>query len=407
MLPGIDIKFDNGNLNTVIPSEDGVFGLLASAVAVADTFALNTPYTLKGMEDVAALGILPDVDNYILHKKLSEFYAEAGEGTELWLMGFPKADKVSDWFTPDPTSGKAPAEKLLNAANGRLSLLFTAFSPDGTYTPTETDGLDADVWVAEQKAQQLAENYTDQEYTPIIVLLEGYGFNGNAIDLPDLLEKSDNRVGIFIGDPEARTGDVTINGAATSILAGRLAKIPVHESPGRTRRGELSNITAFIVDDTVENYDVEALHDKGYMTFRTHVRKAGYYISDGRLATAVDDDYHYIARRRVIDKAYRIAYSVGSEEILESFDLNNDGTLSPFYAKSVEGNVAREIYTLMTLNGELSRDQTNKDDLGVLAKFDVTKNVASTNRIEMTLKVRPKGYARWFDILLGYDVSLE
>lgn len=407
MLPGLNINFDNGNIGTVVSTEDGIFGIVASAVAVPDKFALETPYTIKGMKDVADLGILPDVDNYVLHKKLREFYEEAGEGTELWLMGFAKTDKVSDWFAPEAETGTAPVEKLLNAANGRISLLFTAFSPDETYLLTVTNGLDEDVPLALQKAQLLAENYTAKEYTPLIVLLEGYGFDGDAIGLPDLLEGSDNRVGIFIGDTEPRTGEVAINGAATNILAGRLAKIPVNESPGAVKRGELSNIAAYIGDTPVENYDVEALHDKGYISFRTHARKAGYYITDGRLATSVDDDYHYIARRRSIDKAYRIAHNVGSNEILADFDVNNDGTISPFYAKTVEGNIEREIYTLMTLNGELSRDQTNKDDMGVQARFDMTKNVAQTGRIELTLKVRPRGYARWFDILLGYDVSLN
>ena len=406
MLPGIDIQFDNGNLNTVVPSEDGVFGLLASAVAVAGTFVLETPYILKGMKDVAALGILPDVDNYVLHKKLREFYEEAGEGTELWLMGFAKSTKPSDWFTPDVGTGKAPAEKLLDAANGRLSLLFTGFSPDAEYVATVTDGMDSDVPLAKQKAQTLAENYVANEYTPLVILLEAYAFDGDVISLPSLLEETNNRVGVFIGDTEKRTGDPNNLGAANHILAGRLAKIPVSESPGRVERGELATLVAFIIDEAVENFDVTSIHDKGYVTFRTHVRRAGYYISDGLLATGLDDDYHYITRRRVIDKAYRIAFSVGSSQILNDFDLNNDGTISPFYAKTVEGDIEREIYTLMTLNGELSRDQTNKDDLGVRAVFDTSANVASTSRIKMTLKVRPRGYARWFDILLGFDVAL-
>lgn len=407
MLPGIKIKFDNGNLGSVVSTADGVFGLLASSVPVADKFDLNTPYVIKSMVDVANLGILPDVDNYNLYKTLKEFYEEAGEGTELWLMGFPKADKVSDWFTADATTGKAPAEKLLDAANGKLTLLFTSFAPDATYTPTITDGMDADVMLAKQKAQLLAENYTNKKYAPFMVLSEVYAFSGNHIELPNLLEGSDNRVGLFIGDTKTTTASPETFGSANHILAARLAKYQVQENAGKVKNGALATLTAFVKDTAVELYDVESLHDKGYITFRTHVRKSGYYISDDPLATALSDDYHYITRRRVIDKAYRLAHNIASNEILADFDLNNDGTISPFFAKTVEGNIEREIATQMTANGELSANKNDKDDLGVKAIFDLTKNVATTNRIELKLRVRPKGYARWFDIGLGYDVTLN
>lgn len=407
MLPGLNIKFDNGNIGTVVSTADGVFGLLASAVAVVDKFELGKEYTVKGMADVAALGIMPDVDNYGLYKWLEEFYQEAGEGAELWLMGFGKDTKPSEWFTPDAQTGKAPVEKLLDASNGRINGLFTCFTPDETFVPAIEEALEADVMVAKQKAQVLSVNYTNKKYTPLFVILEGFGFDGDIISLPNLLEGEDNRVGIFIGDTEKRSDAPETLGAATGVLAGRLARIPVQENAGAVKRGALETLTAFIIDTPVEKFDVEGLHDKGFITFRSHERKSGYYISDDPLATNEDDDYRHISRRRVIDKAYRVAHNIASEEILADFDLNNDGTISPFYAKTIEGNIEQEIFNLMTSQGELSRDQTNKDDKGVIARFNTTLNVAQNNRIELTLSVRPRGYARWFDILLGYDVSLN
>ena len=405
-LPNVNIDFDNGNIGTVVSTADGVFGLLASAVAVATKFDLNKAYTVKGMVDVAALGIVADTDNYVLYRWLEKFYEEAGEGTELWLMGFSKDDAVSDWFTPDGTTGIVPASKLLDAANGRLSGLFTAFSPTLPYVPTITDSLDADVMLAKSKAQTFAESYADLVFAPFFVILEAYAFDGNIVTLATLLEGSDNRVGIFIGNTEKRTATPTIMGASTSVLAGRLAKIQVHVSAGRVKDGELNTLTAYILDEVPELFDIEGLHDKGYISFRTHVRKSGYYITDGRLATEETDDYHYIERRRSIDKAYKLAHNIASDEILADFDLENDGTISPFYAKTIEGAIEREISTQMTAKGELSRNKADDNDFGVLAQFDMTHNVATTNTIKLILKVRPKGYARWFDILLGFSVNL-
>lgn len=408
MLPGISIKFDNGNLDTVVSTDDGVFAIPASAVAVADTFALNTAYTVKSMSDVAALGIIPDVNNYKLYHTLREFYEEAGEGTKLWIMGFAKDKKVSDWFTLDLDTGKAPIELLLDSANGEIKALFPKFSPLGTYSPTIENGMDADVILAKQKAQLLANNYTDKRFSPFYVVLEAYAFNGVHADLPNLLEGSDNRVGIFLGDTTTRTGDVTSFGAANHILAGRRAKIQVHESSGKVKLGKLVNLNAYILDTDVANYDVEALHDKGYITFRTHPRKAGYYISDDPLATnPLDDDYSTIPLREVIDKAYRLTHNIASNEVLADFELNNDGTVSPFFAKTVEGNIEREIAEQMTANGELSSNPLDKNDFGVKATFNTSANVATTKKIELTLKIRPKGYARWVEVLLGYNINLN
>ena len=406
-LPKLNLTFSNGNIGTVVPLEDGIFGVIASAVAVVDKFELNTVYTLKGMQDVAARGIVPSADNYVLYKWLSEYFAEAGEGSEIWLLGLARDTKVSDWFTPDVVTGKEPASKLMDAANGRLTGLFTAFSPDGDYTPTVEDARDADVAIARAKAQTFAEKYTGLYYTPIFVVLELYGFTGDAVAVPTLLEGSDNRTQIFVGDTKMATTVPATKGTSSGEYAGRLARIPLNQNPGRVRTGSVATTTAYIVDTAVESFDVEALHDKGYVTYRTHVRKSGYYFTDGPMATEPEDDYSQINRRRVIDKAFRIAHNTAVEELLEDFDLNNDGTVSAIYAKGVEANIERAIFNEMTASGELSRDQSNKDDLGVKALMDLTVNVAQTNSLKMKLSVRPRGTNRFFDITLGYQLNLN
>lgn len=403
MLPGINIEFQNGQLGQVVDLPDGVGGLLASAVAVGTTFLLDTPYQIKSMADVATLGIIPDVNNYVLYKTLKEFYIEAGEGTELWLMGFAKTTKVSDWFTLDVPTGKAPAEKLLDAANGKLRFLFTAFSPTVAYVLTLADGLDADVMVATNLAQVLAENYTALKYAPFFTIIEGYAFDGDRVALGDLSTASFNRVMIALGDTEKRTGTTASKGAAVGIVAGRFAKISVHVNIGKVRDGALSNLSAFILDTPAESYDVAALHDKGYVTFRQHTGKSGYFFTDDPLACELADDYHYAARRRVINKAYRLAYISTLEFLLDDNDVLNDGTISPIYAATVENEVESLIYAQMTLNGELSFDPSDAKDRGVICKVDLTHNVTSTSKLKIAkLQVKTKGTNRWIDVPLGF-----
>ena len=403
MLPGIDIEFQNGQLGQVVDLPDGVSGLLASAVAVGTTFLLNTPYQIRSMVDVAALGIIPDVNNYKLYKTLKEFYAEAGEGTELWLMGFAKTTKVSDWFTLDVVTGKAPVEKLLDAANGKLKFLFTAFSPSEAYVVTLDDSIDSDVMVAVNLAQILGESYTAKKYAPFFTIIEGYAFDGNKVALADLTTASFNRAMIVLGDTETRTGVTASKGAAVGIVAGRFAKVQVHVNIGKVRDGALSNLTAFILDTPAESYDVEALHDKGYVTMRQHTGKSGYFFTDDPLACEIADDYHYANRRRVIDKALRLAYASLLEFLLDDNTVNNDGTISPIYAKSIENEVESLIFNQMTANGELSFDPSDSKDRGVICKVDLTHNVTSTSKLKIAkLQVKTKGTNRWIDVPLGF-----
>lgn len=402
MLPKLSIKFDNGNAGFVEGLNDGVFALVASAEAVPGGFQLKTPYKVKSMEDVHAISITPSVENSVMYRAIQEFYAEAGEGTPLWILGIPKSAKVSDWFV-EGVGGRTDLEKLLDKANGEISAIITKYSP--TSTPVINEALDEDMSLAMSNAQAFAERYTAKKYAPIFVMLEGYAFTGNHTELPSLLDFEFNRVAVFVGDTEPRDNTPDNYNQANHILAGRLAKIQVHENAGKVNLGALSNTTAFIVNTPAELYDVESLHDKGYITFTTHVRKSGYYISDDPLATSFDDDYHYITRRRVIDKAYRLAYNIAIEELLNDFDLMPNGTLSPFYAKTVESKIESEIYNQMTVNGELSVDSNDNNDLGVTAIIDTTTNVAQTNKVKMSLKVRPKGHNRFFEILLGYQIT--
>ncbi len=390
MLPGLEIKFDNGNAGTLNASPDGVFGLVAFATATSK-FELATPYLITGMKDVATLKILPTLDNKLLYDTLLEFYTEAGDGTNLWLMGMPNDDIVS-WFTPNE-AGDVPITKLLDTANGSISCLIPK---------TGKSISNEQLLEVMSKANIFAGDYTRTKFAPFFTILDLSISNLNEMySLPNLLEMSYNRVGVFIGQGHEQTGNIILGG--NHILAGRLAKIQVHENAGKVRLGAVSNTKAFIAGHPIEEVNVGYLHDKGYITFRTHVRKSGYFFTDDPLATGYDDDYHYITRRRVIDKAYKIAYDIAIHEVLTDIDIMPDGTISPLYAKLVEGKIVKAIYNLMTVRGELSVDKSDDKNKGVRATMDLKRNVANTNRIEMTISVRPKGQNRYFDILLGYE----
>ena len=124
--------------------------------------------------------------------------------------------------------------------------------------------------------------------------------------------------------------------------------------------------------------------------------------ADNNLATSPTDDYAQIANRRVIDKAYRLCYDSLLDHMLDEMELNDDGTLQAPIVKAWEQKVEDAINRSMTPSGELS----SKDGEGCRCVIDPKQNVVATSKIELTLKVRPHGYARYIDVSIGFLVTV-
>lgn len=398
MLPRIKINFENGALGSVVPSPDGCLGIVATGDPVEGKFELGKAYMLKSYKDLADLGITETV-NPGIEKTVREFYGEAGEGTEVWLIAFTNSAKVSELVDEN----KEYAKKLITESNGKVRGIVIAYFPDPNYEPMIEGGMDSDIALALPKAQALAEWATDICFAPVFVLLEGYAFDGDAVQLTDLTEMSHNRVGIVIGDTVSGS-----KGTAMGVIAGRIAAMPVQRNIGRVKDGALAPIQFYIGETPASGYRfIENLHDKGYITVRNYVGKAGYFFTDDSLATKVGDDYRQLANRRVADKAYRIAYSTLLEELLDEIPVNEDGTIQIAVAKNWQSKVEQAIAVGMTANGELSADITDPNDRGVVCYINPAQDVLATSRIIVSLKVRPFAYARYIDVNLGFNVKRD
>ena len=394
MLPRVKIVFENGALGLVSPSPDGVRGVLCSGVVVSGKFALGTAYIITKFADLETNLGITTANNANIVKLFSDFYAMAPDGTEVWLMGFADTVTLTNMVDKDvSTNGKA----LLLAANGRLRGLIVCRTPAVGYTPTITAGLDADVAAAVVKAQVLAAYTADTLMAPIFVMLEGRSYSGVSTALTDMSLDTKNRVGIFIGDTVTSSAN-----ACMGLLAGRIASIPVQRNIGRVKDGSIASLTAYIYDKKVEQEDTTVIHDKGYITLRTFVGRSGYFFTDDHLCTLSTDDYHTLTARRTIDKAYRIAYDTLLGELLDEIPVNDDGTIAITKAKSIETKVENAIINSMTINGELGNDPGNQNDTGVSCFIDHTQNLVSTNQLDVVVKVKPFGYAKYIDVKLGF-----
>lgn len=393
-LPRVKIQFLNGLLGTVGESPDGLLALICGASAVENKLVLNTVYTLTSVDDLSVLGVTEE-SNGKLYKHVKEFYDEAERGTKLIVYPVSTTTKATDICDYTKTA-VGYARHLITNQNGALRGIFVA-GVNISSTTASTNGLDPDVFTALPKAQQLAEWATTELYAPLFIGIEGRNYDA-AKELKNLSVEKYNRVCVVVGDTVSGSKD-----ASVGTLMGRIASIPVQRNIGRVKDGSLFPTEMFIGSLKVDESDsaVAGIFEKGYIVPRKHVGRSGYFWADDPMACDPTDDYAHITNRRVIDKAYRIAYDTMLEELLDEIDLNEDGTMQHAVVKSWQQTLENAINRQMTANGELSAT----DGEGCHVYIDEKQNVVSTSKIVVTLKVRPHGYSRYIDVNLGFQVT--
>lgn len=394
-LPRVKIQFLNGLLGTVGESPDGLLALICGASAVEGKLVLNTVYTLTSVDDLSALGVTEE-NNGKLYKHVKEYYDEAESGTKLIVYPVSTTTKATDICDYTKTA-TGYARHLITSQNGALRGIFVAGVNISSSTTASTNGLDPDVFTALPKAQQLAEWATTELYAPLFIGIEGRNYDAGK-ELKNLSVETYNRVCVVVGDTVSGSKD-----AAVGTLMGRIASIPVQRNIGRVKDGSLFPTEMFIGTSKVDESAnvVASIFEKGYIVPRKYVGRSGYFYADDPMACDPTDDYAHITNRRVIDKAYRIAYDTMLEELLDEIDLNEDGTMQHAVVKSWQQTLENAINRQMTAKGELSAT----DGEGCQVYIDEKQNVVSTSKIVVTLKVRPHGYSRYIDVNLGFQVT--
>lgn len=382
-LPNVNITLANGTLGQTLQTADGVCGMVLVG-ASEGTIVQGSPFTVISLDDAKTKG-LTQANNPIAYKEITEFFNEAGTGATLYVLLV--ANTVTVESMADQTNANG-AVKLLDYAAGKIRILGIMDDPSA-YTPTITSGLNAKVATAKTNMQTLATTYFNKQW-PFRAVIAGENFSGTATALTDQISSAQNRVSILIGDTAAST-----NRAAIGLLLGRLAVIPVQRKVSRVKTGPLTSSTAYIVATDATQYTTTAtIHDRGYITIRTFPNKSGYYFTGDPTCTATTDDYRFIARGRVIDKAQILAYATYVEEIDNEVLVNTDGTLNAGYCKFMEQQVTNQLNLIMTANNEIS---------SATCYVDPAQNVLSTNIVNVVLKIVPVGYSSTINITLGFS----
>jgi hypothetical protein len=404
-LPKVTIDYGNGALGQTISSADGllclvVCGATAVKLRVNETppkiapFNLEQHYEIRKLSDLQIDYGITSKNNPLLYQTVKDFYTEAQEGTLVYIIGYPETLKMSDVLNV-LNEDKPDLRDVIDATEGKLrGFVVTAVS---TGTPVIAEGLDEDISTAIQNAHALGEWSKTTRYAPVFVILDGLNFTGDAKALADLTGYDKYyRAAVVIGSIKAGAKNQSVG-----LVAGRIASASVDRNIGRVADGALNVETMFIGDKKVELAETESIYNKSYITFRTFTGISGYFISDDLMAVEETNDYNHLTAVRTVDKAMRIAYAVLVRQLLDKVQVRSNGTMLQPAIVSWQQIIINAIASNMTANGELSDD----GDKGVQVYIDPEKNILQTNTIEVEIRVRPFGYARYINVFLGFTIN--
>lgn len=392
-IPNVNFSIGESALGGVPASQDGIAGLILGGVAVAEGIQLATPTPIYSIAGAEALGIDEsyDTDNSTdAYKEIVDFYTQAGQGSELWLMILAPDTTYADIC--DKTNDMA--KKLLQDSNGRIRFWGVNVTRGESYTPTVSEGIDADVVSAITKAHELAHDMAMNAFIPTRCILPGCYYSGTPGDLKDLKTMTENRVQVTLhgreGSSEGRVG----------LLLGKYAAASVQTNPGKVRDGHLGIDDAYLTDGATKAEDIVAtqdtIHDKGYIFPIKRFGRSGYFYNDDPTATASTDDYSSFARGRVIDKVQRIAYDVYLDFVNDDYAVDASGNISPGELKRLQGDIDDRVNTQMA--GEISGFQSN---------VPPDQDVLSTGTTNVSLRTQPRAYHKNIEVEIGFTQTIS
>ena len=384
----VNITLTNGQLGATLQTNDGVSGMVLTGNTEVGGYAVGTTVLVTSLDDLTSKGITV-THNPFAYRQVKEFYDEAGSGAQLYLMLVPSTMKVNQMADVSNANG---AKKLLDYANGKIKLLGIMSNDDVVYTtpPVITAGINPDVYTAATNMAVLANDYFLAE-KPFRAIIGGTSYNLNSPTITDMTAGTSNsRTAILLADT------VYGNGSCIGLFLGRLSSIPVHRKVSRVRTGALSNTAAFIGPTTLESdpLDPGIISSKGLITWSIFPNVSGYFFSGDDTCSATTDDYHFLARGRVIDKAHILAYTTFVQEVDDEVPVNDDGTLDAGFCEWLSKQIENQINNTMTANKEIS---------SVDCVIDPSQNILSTNKLNVVLKIVPVGYASDIEISLGFS----
>lgn len=384
----------SGQLGGTVTINDRVTGMVLTG-ATEGSYTAGTCILVTSLAGCEAEGIT-STGNAFAHRQVKEFYDQAPVGSQLYLMLVPTSILIDDIFDNTNANG---AKKLLNFAEGKIKVLGgmtdDAAIADVPTVITITNGLNADVYTAASNAKVMEAAFRAVQ-KPFRAIVGGTSYSGTASALTDQSTgTTNNKAAILIGDTQVH--DTTNCAACLGLFMGKVASNSVQVKVSRVKDGPLTNTEAYLKATALKDaLGAEAtIAGKNYITWVTYPNVSGFFFSGDPMLCASTDDYWFLARGRVIDKAHVIAYTTFVNEVDDDIPTIEGGKPAPGFLKWLEQQIINQVSSSMLATGEIS---------AVDCFIDPDQNVISTSTLNVVLKIRPKGYLTYINVSLGFEL---
>ena len=320
-------------------------------------------------------------NNQDIKKILQDFFNQAGEGTKLAIKGVTTI------------ASNLSIEDVIDVIQNYSTISGIFYI--NTDNTEETDAKD----IAE-KINAIAQSLLTANKCPVFSVANAVLGENNSTDLKGL---GFDRSAICIGNYKENNN---IGRSVIGSLAGRLAKNNIQEKASRVKDGAFTAAELIMPNaDEITTTVSDEFFTKGYIVPRTITGKTGWYFADDLMCVADASDYRFITWRRTIDKAFRVAYSTLVNHLNEEIPVTSEGFIVPAIAAAWEQEIVSALYNTMTVNNQLSIDQTDASDKGCKASIPWQQNILANGMVKGTIKVKPYGYAQYVNIELGFLVE--
>lgn len=394
--PGVYISKGNGAIGGLLPKEDGVAIMVISSslYSATTTDPFYKPVTGFQLADFEALGITEATDKTrgeFVWEHLKDFYAEAVNGAELHLMFYPVDVTYATLLAAGLTNTHiVRLQNYLKEQSGRIKLAIFAQNPSFVEV----------VWAT---SPELFQSLADSEFAkvrPLDILVEGRKMPAISGITLDMRSYNAPNVSMFWSREKTRAAALKAlavfstkvdNYAAIGTYAGRVASIDVATNPGDASLGKIKGWSSVEFSNGTSVADLsdgsqDSLNTNGFVFATTRPGVTGFWFVDSHTCCAITDDYAYLERNRVINKAVRLANVSYQKFVLGKVYIDpSTGKISADTIGALTGDMKSVINDNM--EGEIIND-------GTVVTMDPNQNVLTTGETNTIVEVLPIGINR-------------
>lgn len=377
--PKVTVAVASGNLQRQVQVIDGVAGLVATSKT-----KIGVITTVFSLTDAESKGYTAAAEPF-LHAALDLFYQELGGNQALTILGVEDTMTLTQMVTSTNANG---LKKLLNSAQGTITVVGLMRDPANTYVMPADHFLDKDVEDALLAAKTLGQ-YQQSINKPVRMLIEGR-VNDLTEDIFVPNTVGNGFAGVVLGS------NLDDGSGAVALALARAVKYGSHVKLGNGLNGPLVIDEAFIGDKPIDDYfpeELDAFANAGYIIMHRRDGSAGYYFARDNMAST--DDFRILVHGRVVDKAQRVAVATATPLLETTVRVNGDGTINAADAKHLQDTILQQLRSQL-------KDQVSDVDVNVLTDADIINT--STGGIEVL--VLPLGYLTWIKVTIGLTANI-